>query len=224
MTKNTHNIRRFGIIMGIQVTGAVLETPAGQTERRRRSNGVKIVPPVSARVHFICEQCGRSIWRIPSHAARTNRAFCSRACRNAFHVPMEERFWAKVDKQDGGCWIWMGGKSSAGYGTFNIGSSRADSRYDNAHRIAYRLIVGPIPDGLHLDHLCRNPACVNPEHLEPVTPQENILRGISPTTRIHLSGKCRRGHDMTGDNAYIAPSGSRQCRACRRLRREGGAS
>lgn len=71
-----------------------------------------------------------------------------------------------------GCWLWLGTKTRTGYG--QIGISR--SRMDYAHRVSYRLYVGPIPDGLHIDHLCRNTSCVNPDHLEPVTQSENNRR------------------------------------------------
>jgi hypothetical protein len=84
-----------------------------------------------------------------------------------------ERFWEKVDKR-GECWIWTAGTSAAGYGLFGSGEQ---GKMVYAHRTAYQFEAGPIPDGLELDHLCRNPRCVNPDHLEPVTHQENCKRG-----------------------------------------------
>ena len=80
-----------------------------------------------------------------------------------------DRFWARVDV--GLCWEWTG-SNDRGYGMF-----RLDGRTVRAHRWAWETLVGPIPRGLHLDHLCRNPPCVNPDHLEPVTQPENIRRG-----------------------------------------------
>ena len=82
---------------------------------------------------------------------------------------IEARFWQKVDKS-GDCWEWIGAVSS-GYGHF-----QTDGGTTTAHRVAYQLLVGPIPDGLHVDHLCRNTLCVNPDHLEPVTQAENNRR------------------------------------------------
>lgn len=86
-------------------------------------------------------------------------------------TPVEQRrFEAKINKTDS-CWLWIGGKQAAGYGSFGVrGSGKL------AHRVSYELHRGAIPDGLHLDHLCRVKSCVNPDHLEPVTPRENVRR------------------------------------------------
>lgn len=94
--------------------------------------------------------------------------------------PWEPRFWAKVDKQTDGCWIWSASRyvRRGGYGQFNLNGTAV-----KAHRIAYELVKGPIPDGLVLDHLCRVTACVNPDHLEAVTQQENTRRGERGLTR-----------------------------------------
>lgn len=83
------------------------------------------------------------------------------------------RFWSKVDKRPGGCWLWTGTMLRSGYGQFRLGLGHV-----RAHRFAYELLVGPIPEGLTLDHLCRVTACVNPLHLEPVTLSENVKRAV----------------------------------------------
>lgn len=111
--------------------------------------------------------------------------------------------WAvHVEKTDT-CWLWKGGRDRRGYGRFG-------GRI--AHRVVYSALVGPIPEGLELDHLCLVIACVNPAHLEPVTPAENMRRRYATYTR------CVNGHAYTAANTYIRPSGHRDCRVCVRER------
>lgn len=112
----------------------------------------------------------------------------------------------------GRCWRWTGGFYSNGYGKLQ----RAGLSSSLAHRIVYSLLVGPVPDGLDLDHLCRHRWCVRPSHLEPVTHKVNLLRGHQART------KCRNGHDITEPGA-VKP-GTRQCVICWRARyRKAGA-
>jgi hypothetical protein len=119
----------------------------------------------------------------------------------------EERFWQKVNKTDT-CWIWVGSKNDEAYGNFNHNGTVV-----KAHRFAYELLKGPIPKDRELDHLCRNPSCVNPEHLEAVTHQENMKRGhFFNTKKTH----CPRGHEYTGRNTR----GSRLCKICMKTWRE----
>ena len=123
-----------------------------------------------------------------------------------------ERFWAKVNKDgDNGCWVWTAATSDTGYGTFNAGGGK----FMGAHRFAYLELVGAIPAGLVLDHLCRNRSCVNPEHLEAVTQRTNMLRGVAPAAQVIATQKCKRGHDFS--DAYVASRGSRRCRTCERI-------
>jgi len=125
------------------------------------------------------------------------------------------RFWVKVDKTDG-CWLWTGCMTKPA-GKNGYGQIRLDGRMQVAHRIAYELLVGPIPDGLDLDHLCRTRLCVNPAHLEPVTPYENLRRGESPAARHMRKTHCNRGHELAGDNLCIVNGGkSRRCKRCKR--------
>ena len=134
----------------------------------------------------------------------------------SLHSPLPERFWRKVSKApDGACWEWLGSKN-CGYGHIrDSGSMR------KAHRVAYELVIGPIPEGLVIDHLCRNRACVNPSHLEPVSQKENIRRGVSVVAVKMALTHCPHGHPYSGENLYTNRRGWRYCRTCmRRMNRE----
>jgi hypothetical protein len=121
---------------------------------------------------------------------------------------LEQRFMSKVDTAgEGGCWLWTAsviGGPRGGYGQYRVGK-----KMRKAHVVAWEALVGPVPDGMQLDHLCRNRACVNPAHLDPVPMQENLRR--SPLTP---QGKtvCLRGHSL--EDAYLY-GGKRHCRTCR---------
>lgn len=113
-----------------------------------------------------------------------------------------------VDKNGpGGCWLWTGRLNNRGY-------AKAGHHY--AHRLIYERLVGPIPEGLEIDHVhergCRHRHCVNPAHLEPVTPSVNQQRQAA----VNRKDRCRRGHLLDGDNVYVDPSGQRTCLTCRR--------
>ena len=129
-------------------------------------------------------------------------------------IPVEDRFWAKVDKT-GPCWLWVGATRD-GYGAFKL-----KGRVVGAHRYSYETSVGPIPDGLTIDHLCRVRHCVNPNHFEVVSRRTNTLRGNSPAAITHRTGVCKRGHPLNGDNLRIYKRAGhpdqRLCRACRRI-------
>ena len=136
--------------------------------------------------------------------------------RTTRHLTTNERFWMKVDITPG-CWLWTGGTTGAKtYGRFYVGPGNATV----AHRFAYELLVGPIPGGLQLDHLCRVPACVNPAHLEPVTNAENQRRGFGPPGLHFRATHCKRGHEFTPENTYRRPSKAdvRECLTCLRER------
>lgn len=104
-----------------------------------------------------------------------------------------ERFWSSFVRSESGCWIWTAQKRGRDqeYGLFHLHGDVVA-----AHRFSYELLVGPIPEGLHIDHLCRTPACVNPAHLEPVVPMENWRRGESPSARAARTGTCHAGHPL----------------------------
>lgn len=112
-----------------------------------------------------------------------------------------------------GCWNWTGYINRDGYG---VGSLKRKS--GAAHRLVFAFHKGPIPEGLTLDHLCRNRRCVNPDHLEPVSIRENLLRGDTFQARNAAKTHCIHGHPLSGNNLYIHPGrGVRDCRICRRL-------
>lgn len=136
-------------------------------------------------------------------------------------IPFDVKFWSRVNKTEN-CWLWTGAISD-GYGSVNVGNGK----YDKAHRVSYRLLKGGIPNALHLDHLCRQRNCVNPDHLEPVSMRENLNRGLMHLgNRIIVDGKalclkCKWGHDFNKENTYIRRNGFRQCKVCSRLRKHG---
>ena len=121
------------------------------------------------------------------------------------------RFAAKVDPgvSSADCWLWRGAKDRGGYGHLKVNGHLA-----RAHRFLYQLLVGPIPKGLTLDHLCRNRACVRPSHLEPVTLRVNLQRGVWPNAH---KTHCLKGHPYDEQNTYSDSRGWRNCRACQQI-------
>lgn len=134
-------------------------------------------------------------------------------------VTLIERIMRRIAIDANGCWVYPVTDKLSGYGrsTQNPESRGAKGKQIITHRATYMHFVGPIPDGLELDHLCRVRACCNPAHLEPVTRQENVLRGISPVARNAVATACKYGHPFDEANTYVNPfTGGRQCRTCRR--------
>lgn len=121
-----------------------------------------------------------------------------------------ERFWSKVEKADG-CWNWNGYRDTKGYGAFGL-----DRKVQKAHRVAYILAFGEIPEGAHILHSCDNPPCVNPAHLRAGTRTDNmqdkVLRGRHFQSN---QTRCKRDHPLNEMNTYITPDGRRNCRTCR---------
>lgn len=124
-----------------------------------------------------------------------------------------ERFLVFIEVTEA-CWLWTGSNSGKGYGWFKDGKGTL------AHRYSYEHFVGPIPEGLTIDHLCRVRRCVNPDHLEAVTLRENLMRGISPAAQCYRRTSCKYGHEYNETNTQFLDNGWRICRPCnaRRLR------
>ena len=125
------------------------------------------------------------------------------------------RIQAKLDVRDLGhatpCWIWTGASRGNGYGTVALPRNGMPQRLTGSHRYVYTLLVGPIPDGMETDHLCRNRGCANPEHLEPVTTAENLRRAFGRQSVDH----CKNGHDLRETGKQASNGRGRFCAVCR---------
>ena len=123
---------------------------------------------------------------------------------------------ARIDAS-GDCWEWTGSLAPNGYGVVTV---KIKGKWFNrgAHRVVWTTLCGPIPGNLPLDHLCRVHACVNPDHLEPVSAAVNIRRGMSPAVISARRNACHRGHAYTPQNLYIEMNGKRHCRTCQQIR------
>jgi hypothetical protein len=114
-----------------------------------------------------------------------------------------------LPEPNSGCWLWTHSLTKDGYGRLNLGHKETV-----AHKGMYEIVKGPVPSGLELDHLCRTRACINPDHLEPVTEKENCRRSTSLASRRSRQTECLRGHPFDSANTYRTKRGWRQCRAC----------
>jgi len=131
------------------------------------------------------------------------------------HYNSFPRLWSKVSiTSPSRCWLWTAAIRQDGYCRFWLNGERIP-----AHRVTYELLIGPIPQGLTIDHLCRVRRCVNPWHMEPVTIGVNVKRGNSVSGINIRKTHCKRGHKLSGDNVYNWPAHPywRACRTCRRL-------
>lgn len=159
-----------------------------------------------------CELPIKSKGYCNAHYLRWYRSGDPLAGRYPVGADHRERIRAATEVADNGCWEWRFGRDKDGYGKLKL-----DRRDVRAHRYAYEVFRGPIPDGLVLDHLCRNPPCVNPDHLEVVTAVENSARGNGISALNARKTHCKRGHEFTPENTRHQPGG-RDCWACYRIR------
>jgi hypothetical protein len=146
------------------------------------------------------------------HAARLSRTGDPTTTRRPKTV---EAFWRRVDKAaPGGHWLWMGEELRNGYGRISTRNKPSPSGSTLAHRVSWELRIGPIPENLVIDHVCRVKLCVrpHPDHLELVTSLENVRRGLHGELRTH----CNYGHELTPENTRLGNDGARRCRSCAR--------
>jgi len=148
------------------------------------------------------------------HTLESLRKAMDSARKKCWKGTIKERrlasFWSYACKTNS-CWLWTGAKSSFGYGIFG-----SNYKHISAHRFSWEIHRGKIKGNLQIDHLCRNPSCVNPDHLEPVTQRENILRGFGATALLARKTHCKYGHPLSGENLYLNKLGQRNCRRCRK--------
>ena len=187
---------------------------------RRDPAQVAAPPPIR------CEWCGQPL--VPHDREKPSefrsRTHCNRLCSRRHrarreylddqHSPrsLAERFWKYVEPEPmSGCWLWVGARTAISYGCLRVGSKHTGSRVSvTAHRISYEIHRGPIPAGLQIDHLCRVPSCVNPGHLEAVTPRVNVLRGVGWAAVNAAKTTCPQGHPYDTHDGH-----SRRCSTCR---------
>lgn len=177
-----------------------------------------------------CQYCGIEFLAKPSRIAQWGAKFCSRRCSSLGRTypvgcvraksvrPLIERLLSRVNQDGplsearpdlGPCWVWMRKLHHGGYAH----APDAEGRTAQVHRLVYRELVGPIPDGLQLDHLCRVRHCCRPSHLEPVTQAVNLLRGEGVCAKNARKTHCKRGHPFDVVNTIITKNG-RTCRTC----------
>ena len=139
----------------------------------------------------------------------------------AKELSLEDRIWAHiVPEPNTGCWFWSGSHNNSGYARINLKTTKSKTGWKTCylHRVTYEMYVGPIPNGKQIDHLCRQRGCCNPEHLEAVTPQQNVARGLASAVNAAHKTHCPYGHEYNDDNTYIDSKGWQHCNECRRQR------
>lgn len=179
----------------------------------------------------ICPRCKVNERQSPTNYCGDCRRAYDRARRPKKPKPtLEQRFWAKVRKEDwerdpglGPCWMWTGHiNPENGYGMFMTGDRTSPGGHPEptqAHIVSLRLAGKDVPDGQERDHFCRQRACVNPGHIDPVTHRENIKRGVSMVADYMEADTYRCGHPKNSEHSYYRPDGKGQfCGTCARER------
>lgn len=212
-------LTRYEDVVKLQVgDGNVCTVPAPYTTTPAREI---VMPRKRTTPQPLCAHCG-------APCRRPVRSFCGTACWRAWSARPEviaARFWKKVNKDGpisearpdlGPCWLWIACRNKDGYGSFGMGRSNGHSLSDRAHRVAFRMAVGEIPEDREIDHLCRVRACVRPSHLELVTSRENTRRGMSVAAMHARQTHCKRGHPFDAENTIRDVRNNRVCRTCAR--------
>jgi len=168
----------------------------------------------------VCEETTYAKGLCNKHYMRQRRAQGIKPKRVLPHSAVAARFFTFVNTQGPvfngtNCWLWTGGSTGGGqkYGHFSFNATGM-----LAHRFSYELTYGPIPKGMYMDHLCRVTKCVRPDHLETVTPRENVLRGNTFVAANAAKTHCSNGHPLRGKNLHTEVNGGRRCRRCARDR------
>lgn len=156
--------------------------------------------------------CSRSLKALGLCGGHYQQHLAGKPLRPLRSRPIRERIEDKIVRSPTGCWTWTGHTNGRGYGRIGV-----DGREQYVHRVAYELFVGPIPEGLEIDHLCKNTRCVNPAHLEPVTHDENVRRSEWFIVTNAAKTECVNGHPYREETTYLSPQGHRACLVCRRI-------